>query len=130
MKGRILFALGGILNLYLIPIYCWHTWEGDKGDTAMGLVFGLIPIGWALLTFLWGLLRKEREFLFPFLVITLLALPLLLIPKEGGGFLVYTLAGGFLTAALGQGAGILIRLGSGFLLKKQKIGRQHCRKDL
>ena len=132
MKRKILFILGGLLNFYVFPFICYQTMEGDKGDIGLGLLV-LIPMGLALLSFLWGLFcPKMEEMLFPILCAVVMILPLSLIEAAGVvralglgtalGYIVGTMIQlvfmALCVAAPAAGFGYLVRCGVLFLLNK------------
>lgn len=99
---------------YLMPYIACRTMAGDKTDILMGMVFGFIPIGLLLLSFLYGLIVKRN--VLPACMAAILGIPVILIPVVAGdtvieklSALIITMPAAFLTVNLGAVLGILLR---------------------
>lgn len=99
---------------YLMPYIACRTMAGDKTDILMGMVFGFIPIGLLLLSFLYGLIVKRN--VLPACMAAILGIPVILIPVVAGdtvieklSALIITMLAAFLIVNLGAVLGILLR---------------------
>lgn len=76
IKWEILFVIVSILNFYLSPVIAFHTMIGDKTDILMGMAFVFVPLGWFIISFIYGFVTTKK------LVVSccsaILCLPLLL----------------------------------------------------
>ena len=95
------YLLAHFLNLYVLPVIGYTGMvllgpAGDITDYAMGILFGYIPIGCLLISFLYGLRKRESLFLYSFMF-SFLCIPLSFLRiVSGDGIINHITAGLFL----------------------------------
>ena len=60
IKWEITFIIVSIINLYLFPVIALHTMTGDKTDILMGMAFGFVPLGWFIISLLYGFATQKK----------------------------------------------------------------------
>lgn len=51
----IVFLILNSMNLFILPLIAFYTMSGDKTDIIMGFAFGLVPLGWFLISVFYGI---------------------------------------------------------------------------
>lgn len=59
---EMIFAALNIINLYILPMIAFYTMSGDKTDIIMGFGFGIVPLGWLIISILYGIVTGKVWF--------------------------------------------------------------------
>ncbi len=94
IKWEILFIIVSILNLYLSPVIALHTMTGDKTDILMSMGFVFVPLGWFIISLLYGFATSKK--LVASYCAVILCFPLLFIRIITGATLCEKISGMFL----------------------------------